>query len=254
MLTEQEFNNHVAWFRYLHAAQVFKEQFEATLDLPEIEGFVYGRNPTSFLWMTYWYSSLYVVIEAWQELGLRSPLIDFLLERQQGLIAALKRFRNAVFHYQKQLHHPKLAEFLQTGEKSVLLIRLLHDSFVRYYWEWLEALPGTEVQQKALRENVAAFVGWIPRTITDDVQEMNAKLQYFTAELERDKLSEEARRLALDIKKSLEEFPGIAQTASADLYGLREQMIMRLFETDITEPMEEYLKRRSPTLGTGYLV
>jgi len=203
--------------------------------------------------MTYYYSSLYVIIEAWQELGLRSPLIDFLLQRQQGLIAALKRFRNAVFHYQKQLHHPKLAESLQTGEKSVLLIHLLHGSFVRYYWEWLEDLPGTEAQQKALSDSVAAFVGWIPRTITDDAREMNAKLQHFTAELEKGKLSEEARRLALDIKKSLEEFPGIARTASVGLDGLREQTIMRLFETDVTEPLEEYLKKQSPTLGTGYL-
>ena len=40
MLNMQEFNHHVSWFRYLYSAQVLKEQFEASLDLPEIEGFM----------------------------------------------------------------------------------------------------------------------------------------------------------------------------------------------------------------------
>jgi hypothetical protein len=140
MLELEDFNRHVAWFRYLYAAQVLKEQFAASLDLPDVDGFVYWHNPTSFVWLTHYYSSLYVVIEAWQELKLHSPLIDFLLEHQQGTISLLKRFRNGTFHYQKELEHPKYWQLLQTGEKATLLIHLLHDSFVRYYWEWLEAV------------------------------------------------------------------------------------------------------------------
>jgi hypothetical protein len=242
MFSEQEFNRHVAWFRYLYSAQVLKEQFEASLDLPEIDGFVYWRNPTAFVWLTYYYSSLYVVINAWQELKLRNPLIDFLLEHQQGVVSLLRRFRNGVFHYQQELENPKLAQLLHTGEKHVLLIHLLHDSFVRYYWQWLENLPGTEAEQKELREHVAAFVGWIPRTIEDAEREMRAELQRFTAELEKDDLAEELRTMALDIKKKLEEFPGIAQTASAGLDTMRDQMIMRLFDTEITVTLEEFLK------------
>src|SRR5260370_27670601 len=99
MYSDQEFNRHVAWFRYLYSAQVLKEQFEASLDLPEVDGFVYWRNPTSFVWLTYYYSSLYVVIEAWQQLKLRNPMIDFLLEHQEGIIALLRRVLNWGFHF-----------------------------------------------------------------------------------------------------------------------------------------------------------
>jgi len=242
MLSEQEFKRHVAWFRYLYSAHMLKQQFEASLDLPEIDGFVYWHNPTGFVWLTYYYSSLYVVIEAWQELRLRNPLIDFLLEHQQGLVSLLRRFRNGVFHYQQELKNPKLAQLLQTGEKHVLLIHLLHDSFVRYYWQWLENLPGTEAQRKELREHITAFVGWIPRTIEDAEREMRAELERFTAELEKDNLAEEQRAMALNIKKKLEEFPGIAQTGSAGLDTMRDQVIRRLFDTEITVTLEEFLK------------
>ncbi len=242
MFSQQEFNRHVAWFRYLYSAQVLKEQFEGTLDLPETDGFVYWRNPTSFVWLQYYYSSLYVVIESWQELKLRNPLIDFLLGHQQGVVSLLRRFRNGVFHYQPELENPKLVQLLHTGEKHVLLIHLLHDSFVRYYWQWLENLPGTEAQQKELRENVAAFVGWIPRAIEDAERAMKAELQCFTAKLEKDDLAKELRTMALDIKKKLEEFPGIAQTAAAGLDTLRDRMIKRLFDAEISVTPEEFLK------------
>ena len=238
MLNMQEFNRHVSWFRYLYSAQVLKEQFEASLDLPEIEGFIYWRHPTSFVWLTYYYGSLYVVIEAWQQLKLRNPLIDFLLEHQQGIISLLRRFRNGAFHYQEELENPKTLQLFQTGEKHVLLIHLLHDSFVRYYWEWLENLPGTEAQQKDLREQVAAFVGWLPHTIADTEREMRVELQRISTELEKDDLTAKQRALALDIKKLLEEFPAVAQTATAGLDIMRDRMIRQLFDADITIPLK----------------
>ena len=241
MFDKQEFSGQVAWFRYLYAAQVLKEQFEASLDLPKVEGFVYWPNPTSFVWLTYYYGSLYVVIEAWLDLKLQDPLINLILEHQQGLISLLRRFRNSAFRYQKELENPKLLQLLRVGEKLVWLIELLHESFVRFYWEWLENLPGTEAQQKELREMVAAFVGWIPHTLEDDEREMKAELQRFELELLNDDLTEEQRARAMDIKKSMEEYPNITQAAKAGLDSLRKQMIGLLFDFDITGPLDEFL-------------
>lgn len=182
-----------------------------------------------------------MVIEAWQRLKLRSPLIDFPLVRQQGIISLIKRFRNGTFHYQKELENPKLVELLKAGGKQVLLVELLHESFVRYYWEWLENLPGTHEQRKELREHVAAFVGWIPHTIEDSEREMRAELARFELELLSGDLTEEQRSRTMDIKRALEEFPGIAQSTKAGLDSLREHMIRRLFDLDIVGPLEDFL-------------
>jgi hypothetical protein len=42
----------------------------------------------------------------------------------------------------------------------------------------------------------------------------------------------------LDIKKLLEEFPAVAQTATAGLDIMRDRMIRQLFDADITIPLK----------------
>jgi hypothetical protein len=218
---------------------VLKEQFEASLDLPDVKGFVYWPNPTSFVWLTYYYGSLYVVIEAWQDLKLQSPLIDFLLEHQKGIISVMRRFRNMTFHFQRELENPKYVEFLKLGGKQVLLVELLHESFVRYYLEWLENLPGTEAQQEEQRALVAKFVGWIPHTIKDDVREMKAELERFELAFPYDALAGERRARAMEIKIAMEEFPKIAHSSKAGLESLRERMIRQLFDSDVIDFLDD---------------
>jgi hypothetical protein len=233
MITEEDIKNHIAWFRYLHSANVLKERFEESLNFPEDDRFIYWTNPTSFVWLTYYYSSLYVVIEGWQKLKFKSPLIDFLLERQPGLLDGMRRFRNATFHMQIELESPKYSALLRTGKKHVLLVKLLHDSFVRYFAEWVDAFPGTKDQRTQFRDQVFAFVGWIPSTIKNVAEEMQEHRERFETELKRDDLSPAQRASALEIKAILDEFPQIAKNSTIGLDELREKMIKELFETDI---------------------
>src|SRR5438034_786877 len=53
----------------------------------------------SLLYMSYWYSALFVVIEGWRHLGLSEPTIDALLASPN--VDLLRRYRNGVFHFQK---------------------------------------------------------------------------------------------------------------------------------------------------------
>jgi hypothetical protein len=46
--------------------------------------------------MSYWYGTLYVVIEGWKELKLSDPKIDALLDSPN--VELLRRYRNGVFH------------------------------------------------------------------------------------------------------------------------------------------------------------
>lgn len=47
----------------------------------------------------YWFASLFVVAEGWRELKLSDPTVDHLIDEHWD---SLRKFRNAVFHFQKE--------------------------------------------------------------------------------------------------------------------------------------------------------
>ena len=85
----------------------------------------------SFLYMSYWYGGLFVVIEGWQELGLSEPTIDKLLASPN--VQLLRRYRNGVFHFQKNYFDDRFVEFMREGENTVEWVRDLTLHFGRYF-------------------------------------------------------------------------------------------------------------------------
>jgi hypothetical protein len=63
--------------------------------------------------LSLWYATVYVVIEGWLEARLTDPELDGLLADDKA--DDLRRFRNQVFHYQREYDNPKLLEFLGTN-------------------------------------------------------------------------------------------------------------------------------------------
>ena len=89
-----------------------------------------------YLYMSYWYGALYVVIEGWRELKLSDPRIDALLSSPN--VDLLRRYRNAVFHYQREYFDPRAVEFF--GERSTpAWVREIHGEFGRYFLEWFRS-------------------------------------------------------------------------------------------------------------------
>jgi hypothetical protein len=86
-----------------------------------------------FLYMGLWYGCLRVVAEGWQELGLSDTAIDELIASPN--LSLLQRFRNAVFHYQKDYWSPKFLEFVQE-EDSAIWVRTLNAEFSRWFLAW----------------------------------------------------------------------------------------------------------------------
>lgn len=70
----------------------------------------------SFLYMSYWYGGLYVVIEGWQRLKLSDDIIDNLLISSN--VQLLKRYRNGVFHFQKEYIDKSRAPSLSVSTSS----------------------------------------------------------------------------------------------------------------------------------------
>jgi hypothetical protein len=86
---------------------------------------------SNFAVVSVWYALLYVVIEGYRELSLTDTKLDELLSSEE-FVESLRRFRNAVFHYQENPTPPKLLEFL-TAPDSEKWINELNLSFKRYF-------------------------------------------------------------------------------------------------------------------------
>lgn len=86
----------------------------------------------SFLYMSYWYGGLYVLIEGWEELGLNDPTIDALLENEE-YVAFLRRYRNGAFHYKPDYYDQRFQDLWKAGDEIVKWIRDLQEAFSKYF-------------------------------------------------------------------------------------------------------------------------
>ncbi len=94
----------------------------------EIEGFLY---------MSYWYAGLYVVVEGWRTLNLTDPVIDRLLQSENTDL--LKRYRNGVFHFQSDYDDERFLAFVRDGNDSVSWVRELNTEFGGYFLQRLRS-------------------------------------------------------------------------------------------------------------------
>jgi len=96
-----------------------------------------------FMAIGVWYSLLQVVVEGYKELDYQDNRIDGLLS-QEEYVDALRRFRNATFHYQEDPISPKLLEFL-TATESERWINQLNVAFRSFFEEKLRELGMEEM-------------------------------------------------------------------------------------------------------------
>ena len=110
----------------------YGKQLEANPDnLMTVEGI------ESTMYMSYWYGGLYVVVEGWNELKLSDPEIDRLLTSPN--VDLLKKYRNGVFHFQKNYFDNRFIGFMRDGHNVVEWVHRLSRAFGRYFLEWHQA-------------------------------------------------------------------------------------------------------------------
>ncbi len=85
----------------------------------------------TFLYMSYWYAALYVVVEGWRELELEDEEIDGLLESRN--VGLLKRYRNGVFQFQRTYYDKRFLDLITDGENVAEWVRSLSSAFGRYF-------------------------------------------------------------------------------------------------------------------------
>lgn len=86
---------------------------------------------SSFARLSVLYGLIYVVVEGYQELNCSDEAVDALLKRKE-FVDALRLFRNATFHYQKEPVPEKLLKFLELPD-SESWIRELHKALGKFF-------------------------------------------------------------------------------------------------------------------------
>ncbi len=78
----------------------------------------------TFLYLSYWYGALHVVIDGWNQLHLSDPAVDQLLQSRN--VKLLREYRNAVFHYQRRYYADKFTDLGRKGERVAEWVNELH--------------------------------------------------------------------------------------------------------------------------------
>lgn len=96
-----------------------------------------------FMFLSYWYATLYAVAEGWKELRLADPTIDALLTESH--LALLKRYRNGVFHFQHDYFDRRYQDFFDEGQAAREWVDDLHKAFTNFFTHWMNTyhLDGT---------------------------------------------------------------------------------------------------------------
>lgn len=140
MNKDVDINHFISLHKYFIMAAMMKDDFQA-----------YIKNNASVIneprhllkassYMSLWYAELYVVIEGWKELNLDNQFINHLLTDEE--LDLLRKFRNGIFHYQKEyIHENKIMSFIN-NDKSVTWVLLLHERLSTWFAENLKKLKG----------------------------------------------------------------------------------------------------------------
>ena len=125
-------------YRYFIWADRMKNAFDDVLQQNIREVVPPARFDLEYnLYMSYWFGALYVVIEGWQQLGLKDKRIGALLNSKN--VQLLRRYRNGVFHFQKDYFDERFLGFLRDGINRIEWIRKLHQEFDRFFDDWYKA-------------------------------------------------------------------------------------------------------------------
>lgn len=95
----------------------------------------FGQLHSSFARLSVMYGLIYVVVEGYNELKLTDDRIDSLLKKEE-YVDTLRRFRNAIFHYQKDPIPEKTLRFLET-EGAENWIHEVHKAFESFFMKQL---------------------------------------------------------------------------------------------------------------------
>ena len=121
---------------WLRASAIMQNIFCFEKDIPNTEDLPpdflqMAKMQSSILSMEVYYALLYVVVEGYRDMGYKAQSIDELLIKEE-YVEQLRRFRNAIFHFQNTPISEKLLNFLEAKD-SEHWIKKLHAVFEKFF-------------------------------------------------------------------------------------------------------------------------
>jgi hypothetical protein len=201
----------LSWARYLYWADILYSRWTGEPEDPK------ASDPSADDWRRFalaaqWLASVWVVVEGWRELRFSDDVIDKILDAYPDYCDLLRRFRNAVYHFQRELFDERLTAFPASGQETLFWAFALFYEFKRYFWEWPEKHPGTPDEKEVLRSELHRVVGWMP---VDLLHAQVDRLRKLHLEAERclsesaDPSSEHATALFASIKETRDAVVGL---------------------------------------------
>ena len=139
MSTEQEVNARrksdiLSLHRYFIWSNRMRVHFDQILQRGGSRGDLNSREGIEeFLYLSYWYGGLHVVIEGWQKLDLHDPDVDRLLDSPN--VGLLRRYRNGAFHYQSTYLDGRFVNFF-AQEGTAGWVRELTEALSTFFLRW----------------------------------------------------------------------------------------------------------------------
>jgi hypothetical protein len=124
-----------------HMAAAYQREFP-NIQNRKLTSWAHPDALHTFMFMSYWFATLYAVVEGWQEMRLTDPVIDPLLTAPH--LDLLRRYRNGVFHFQADYFDRRYSDLTTHGE-AIAWVNKLHGGFTAYFTRWFEThdLDGT---------------------------------------------------------------------------------------------------------------
>jgi len=224
-LGDKEINDLLGFARYLSWADLVRRAHEAEFRRRGETGTTGNVWGAEFAWMSYWYSSLFVVIEAYDSIGYSDPVVDSLLSHPGGYRELLRRFRNGIFHYQTDPIDSRLLDLLNRGEEHVLWVYALHDEFMRFSRDQIDRFGMTEEVRAEVKRVMNNLTGWLPDEPAR--RDMDLALERIRGIVSREP-SHELQGLHADLRSAVMEIPKIIGTYEQKRERFRRALLQRL--------------------------
>ena len=172
-MQEQSLEKVLSWCRYLYWSDILYQRYVADDDSESETDPSDAKRWLIFALASQWLASLYVVIEGWRAIPPHDRVIDELLSLYPDYVALLRRFRNGVYHFQRELLDDRFHAFSAQGTETISWAFALFYEFKRFVWQYPDKTVGTVSEKVELRVALGESIGWLPTDI------LHAKTQQF---------------------------------------------------------------------------
>lgn len=146
-----------SWGKYIYRSDIEYRNYEKSIENDE-------GGIRFFIYSSHWLASLYVVVEGWGSLKLKDARIEKLLLMYEDYVLTIKRCRNAVYHYQKDVLDKRVEAAVGDKELQVWAGALL-DEFIRFLYLYPLSTYGICEESLSLQEEYFGLIGWVPERV-----------------------------------------------------------------------------------------